>query len=222
MPPCAVLFDFDGTLADTENVHIVAWERTLADIGWDVPSDECARAAEVDDRDFLAEVFARRKVEDGDVAGWCARKQAIAARMLGDQPRLYPGVPALVGRLAGNGLALAIVTTTWRSSVDAVLGAAGLSGAFAAVVAKEDVTLTKPDPEGYRLALRRLSVAACSAVAIEDSPSGLAAARAAGLAVVALGHRRRSGDWHGEAPYLPDLRDPARVVDAIGMAASGG
>src|SRR4051794_725318 len=47
--PRAVFFDFDGVLADTENIHIAAWERTFGDLGWDVPPADCARAAEVDD-----------------------------------------------------------------------------------------------------------------------------------------------------------------------------
>ena len=67
----AVLFDFDGVIADTENVHVAAWQRTFGLMGW-IESDEvCARAAEIDDRAFVREVFARRKIE-GDVEGWVA------------------------------------------------------------------------------------------------------------------------------------------------------
>ena len=155
--PRAVLFDFDGVIADTENVHVAAWERTFGAMGWDVPAEQCARAAEIDDRAFLAEVFAERKIEEGDLDGWVARKQRLAAAMLADEPRLYPGVAELVGRLAGRAR-LAVVSTARREDIRGVLRAGGLLDAFAAIVGKEDVRATKPDPEPYRAALERLGV----------------------------------------------------------------
>ena len=111
MPPKAVLFDFDGVLADTENIHVAAWQRTFADLGWVVPDEDCARAAEVDDRVFLAEIFDRRKIEGGDVEGWVRRKQRLTAAMLADSPRLYPGAAELVRRLSGR-VRLGLVSTT--------------------------------------------------------------------------------------------------------------
>jgi len=69
----------------------------------------------------------------------------------------------------------------------------------------------KPAPDAYRLALSRLRVGAADAVAIEDSPSGLAAAQGAGIRVVAVGHRRGPGEWSGTAAYVADLTDLARV-----------
>jgi beta-phosphoglucomutase len=58
MPPKAILFDFDGVIADTENHHIAAWQRTLAVMGWQVADEVAARSAEIDDRDFLTQLFA--------------------------------------------------------------------------------------------------------------------------------------------------------------------
>jgi beta-phosphoglucomutase-like phosphatase (HAD superfamily) len=114
MPLRALLLDFDGVLADTENVHVAAWQRTLADLGWEVSDELCARAAEEDDRIFLADLFAARKVEGGDVDGWIRRKQALTIAMLRDSPRLYPGVAALVDAARGRAR-LAVVTGTWRA-----------------------------------------------------------------------------------------------------------
>ncbi len=159
----------------------------------------CARAAEVDDRAFVAEVFARRKIEGGDVEGWVARKQELTLRLLADSPQGLPG-RRRPGRAAPEGQArLGVVTTTWRANVEAVLEASGLREAFELIIAKEDVKAAKPDPEGYRLALARLKLPAGEVVALEDSPSGLAAARGAGVRVVAVGHRRAAGEWAGEA-----------------------
>ena len=114
---------------------------------------------------------------------------------------------------------MAIVTTTWRANVESVLEASGLAGAFEFAVTKEDVRGRKPDPEGYRLALARLKLPPDEVVALEDSPAGLAAARGAGLGVVAVGHRRGPGDWSGDAPYVAGLADGSLVLDRLGLRA---
>ena len=97
MAPLAVLFDFDGVIADTENHHIAAWQRTLMALGWEVPDEIAARSAEVDDREFLRELFAHHEIKDGDIEGWVRKKQALTIRLLQDAPRIYPGVVELVG-----------------------------------------------------------------------------------------------------------------------------
>lgn len=215
-PPRAVLFDFDGVIADTANVHVAAWERTFALMGWDVPPEVCARAVEEDDRAFLADLLADQGIKGGDIAGWVGRKQGLARVLLADVPRLYPGVPELVGRLRDRA-ALAVVSVTWRENVAIVLGISGLSDAFRVIIGKEDVSATKPDPEPYRLALSRLGIAPEEAVALEDSPSGLTSARDAGLRCVAVGHRRPAGGWTEGAAFLPDLRDADRAMEALGF-----
>ncbi|WP_435021506.1 HAD family hydrolase [Tundrisphaera sp. TA3] len=214
MPTRAVLFDFDGVIADTENVHVAAWQRTFGALGWDESEEACLRAMEVDDRQFLAEVFARRGIEGGDVEGWVRRKQDLTLSLLADAPRIYPGVAELVARLKEYAR-LAVVSTTWRANVEAVLRSAGLLDVFPIIIAKEDVAAPKPDPEGYRLALARLGLDAEDAAALEDSPTGLAAARAAGLRAVAVGHRRPMGDWAGEAEFVADFADPSAVLRVL-------
>jgi beta-phosphoglucomutase len=217
MLPRALLFDFDGVLADTENIHVAAWQRTFTDFGWEVPDVVCARAVEEDDRSFLASVFVERTIEGGDVAGWVRRKQELTIAMLNDSPRLYPGVPELIRAIHGR-VRLAVVSGTWRANVEVVLRASGLTDAFELIVGKEDVDAGKPDPACYRLALKRLKIAASRAAALEDSPTGIAAARAAGLRILAVGHRRPPGDWTGPAEYLPDLTRPAKVLEILGLA----
>ncbi len=219
MPTRAVLFDFDGVIAATENVHVVAWQRTFGVMGWDEPDESCAEAAEVDDRVFAARVFARRKIEGADVEGWVRRKRDLAEALLGDSPRIYPGLAALVRHL-GPRARLAIVSTSWRGHIEAVLRPAGLLEAFELVIAKEDVAAPKPDPEGYLLALARLGIDAGDAVAIEDSPAGLLAARGAGIRAVAVGHRRSGREWAGPASFLPDLTDREAATAAL-LGAAG-
>ena len=75
MPLKAILFDFDGVIADTDNHHIAAWQRTLSTLGWQVADDVAARSAEIDDRQFLAELFARHGIVSHKIDDWVRRKQ---------------------------------------------------------------------------------------------------------------------------------------------------
>ena len=214
--PRAVLLDFDGVIADTENLHVASWERTLAAIGFEVTTEQCIRAAEVDDRAFLTELLAARGIEGGDVDGWVGRKQALAEALLSECPRLYPGVAELVHALQGLAR-LAVVSSARRAEIAIVLEAGGIADAFEAIVGKEDVSAFKPDPEPYRIALDRLGLRPEQALAIEDSPTGLDAVRAAGVRCLVVGHRRPRGDWIGDADYLDDLTETPAVLRAIGI-----
>jgi beta-phosphoglucomutase len=196
-----VLLDFDGVIAETDNHHIAAWQRTLSVMGWQVADEVAARSAEIDDRAFLSELFAKHGIVSDKMEDWVLRKQALTVRMLKDSPRLYPGAADLIRALQGR-VRLAVVSGTWRENIKTVLDAAGLAGSFDTIVGKEDVTAVKPAPEAYHLALKRLRISARSSVAIEDSPSGIAAASAAGIRVLAVGHRRAFGDWVGNAAYI--------------------
>ena len=216
MPPRAVLFDFDGVLVDTENIHVAAWQRTLTRIGWELSDEAAAPAAEIDDRIFLAQLFAARKIENPDLNGWIKIKQALAESMLADGSQIYPGVVPLIQSLRSQGVRLGIVTTTWQRNVAIVLKATGLTDAFEVVIAKEDVAAVKPAPDGYQSALEYLGLEPSDAIAIEDSPTGAESARAAGLRVLAVGHRRPPGDWSG-ANFLPDLTNLDATLKTLGL-----
>jgi HAD superfamily hydrolase (TIGR01509 family) len=216
MPPKAILLDFDGVIADTENYHIAAWQRTLSDLGWHIADDVAARSAEIDDREFLAELFAERGIVSQKIEDWVLRKQALTVRMLKDSPRFYPGAVELIRLLRGKAK-LAIVSGTWRENIQAVLGAAGLTDCFETIVGKEDVSRVKPAAEAYALALKKLRVAARSAVAIEDSPTGLASARAAGIRVIAVGHRHPFGDWVADSLYVSGFEPVEGLLKNLGL-----
>ncbi len=216
MPPRALILDFDGVIADTENVHIAAWQRTFASLGWEMSDDLCARSMEIDDRVFLAEIFAAKRIEDGDIEGWVRKKQELTISMLTHTPRLVPGMAALI-REAGSRVVLAVVSSTWRANIETVLAVSGLAERFSVIVGKEDVEKPKPDPEGYRLALSRLKLRPSDAVVLEDSGSGLAAAQGAGIAAVAFCQLRGPGEWTGAAPRLMNLTPTADALRILGL-----
>lgn len=197
--PRAVLFDFNGVLVDDEPIHLRLLLRALAEEGIE-PPPAWARTTflGVDDRSCLRAAFgwARRDCDPVLEARLVARKAAHyqAEIRAGGYP-LFPGAEAAIAALAGAGLVLGIVSGALRAEVEGALRAFGLRQHFALVVAAEDVARGKPDPEGYERAigrLRRLGSAADrlvhphEIVAVEDSPAGLAAAAAAGLATLAV------------------------------------
>jgi HAD superfamily hydrolase (TIGR01509 family) len=212
----AILFDFDGVIAQTDNHHIAAWQRTLSVMGWQVSDEVAARSAEIDDREFLTELFAKRGIESDKIDDWVRRKQVLTASMLKNSPWLYPGVPDLIRKLSGR-VRLAVVSGTCRENIETVLEAARLADTFETIVGKEDVASVKPAPEAYQLALKRLRLSPKSSVAIEDCPTGLASARAAGVRVIAVGHRRPFGDWVGDATYVSGFEPVEGLLRHLGI-----
>ena len=73
MPLKAILLDFDGVIAETDNHHIAAWQRTLSALGWQIPDEVAARSAEIDDREFLVDLFAQRGVVSDKIEDWIRR-----------------------------------------------------------------------------------------------------------------------------------------------------
>lgn len=221
MPPTAVLLAFDGVLADTENYHVAAWQRTLSRLGWDVPDEVAARSVEIDDYTFAAEVFARRAVVQADLDGWVARKRALTLEMARLSPRLFPGAVELVTSLAGR-VRLAVTADAPRALVEAVLSGHGLLDRIELIVAADDVKAPRPDPECLRLAVKRMKLKANSpagsVLAVEGTPAGLRAARLAKISALAVGHRRPFDDWVGDAPYVSGLEPVAGLLAQIGFS----
>lgn len=215
-PPDAVFFDFDGVIADTENIHIAAWEETLGEIGWELDDIDCSPAASIDDRVFFAEFLASRGVTDGDIEGWTARKQRRTIEALSRDPRIFPGVVEIV-RALYDIIPLAVVTGTWRENVETALRTAGILDAFLMIVAKDDVKRPKPAPDCYRLALSSLGVASFRAAAIEDSITGYESATAAGMTCYLVGDRIAAEDRPPGAPVLESLADPRYVLRTLGF-----
>jgi HAD superfamily hydrolase (TIGR01509 family) len=205
----ALLFDFNGTLSDDEGVLCAIHRELFAEQGRPLSEQEYF--------DRLAGLSDPEIVERWLGTGHPATAEVLERRVQFFRERAGDGstVPQHVREAVLQASArsrLAVVSGAMRSEIDMVLRAAGLD-VFEVIVSAEDVTRGKPDPEGYLLALRRLRLQAGDAVAIEDAPPGIAAAKAAGLSCVAvLGTvpRERLGQADEIVPRLD-----AKLVDRL-------
>lgn len=189
-PPLkAVIFDFDGTLVDSEPIHGLATREGLATAGIDLSLEEfLARWVGLPDVQCFEQVAADRGLSlDRDTLERVRHtKNEVYERMaLAGEVPLVPGAVTLIHAL-GPAHALGICSAARRVEIEAALTRHNLLARIATIVGYEDVARSKPDPEGYLLTAKRLGLAPASCVAIEDTPRGIDAALAAGIAVVAV------------------------------------
>jgi histidinol-phosphate aminotransferase len=184
----AVIFDFDGVLADTEPLHLRAFQQTFGAHGWTLDDRSYAeRYLGYDDRATIAAFLRDHDLPvDRDALEALLREKAAAFDVLRSSGSvLYPSAPACVERL-GARFPLAIASGSLRTEIVAILNGAGLASAFRAIVSAEDVSRSKPAPDPYLRAAHLLGADAASCVVIEDSSFGLAAARTAGMKTIAV------------------------------------
>ncbi|MFN7679036.1 MAG: HAD-IA family hydrolase [Cyanobacteriota bacterium] len=187
----ALLWDVDGTLADTEDAgHRRAFNAAFraAGLPWQWESSTYRELLRVSGgrermRHFAVHSQGHVLSDDQVEALMDAKQRAYASLARRGELPLRPGVLRLVAEVAARGTPQALVTTSSRSAVAALLEGHGepLASAFAFWICGEDVDAKKPSPQAYVQALRRLELPPSQVVAIEDSPQGLAAAKGAAL-----------------------------------------
>jgi len=180
----AVLFDMDGLLVDSEPLWFEVERTVMARLGgqWGKADQQALIGGSLDRTVSWLLAKAAVPASRDDVARWLVAEMAalIGARGL----PLQPGAGPLLAGLDAAGVPHALVTASSRAIMEAVLKVTALS--FNVTVCGEDVRRGKPDPEPYTLAADRLGVPAAGCVVLEDSPTGIAAARAAGCPVIAV------------------------------------
>jgi HAD superfamily hydrolase (TIGR01509 family) len=179
-----ILFDFNGVIIDDEPQHCDALIATLAEYGYPLDRETYYRDyLGFDDRECFRFTFAGNgdRVDEARLREAIERKSTHYERAIRADMRLVSGAADFVEAAALDGHQLAIVSGALRREIALVLDLAGLAPHFAEIVAAEDVTACKPDPQGFNRARGSLGLAAGRCVVIEDSLPGLAAARAAGL-----------------------------------------
>lgn len=195
MPLKALIFDVDGTLAETEELHRICFNEAFANAGhdWEWSREVYCQLLKVTGgKERIRHYLDCRGLDLGmdaaaRIAVLHAEKNRLYAHRTASGVALRPGVRRLIAEARASGRAVAVATTTSRGNFDALVAAAfGSAGAssFSAVVTGEDVSRKKPDPEAYLQVLDRLGLMPSECLAFEDSRNGLLAAKAAGLSVV--------------------------------------
>jgi beta-phosphoglucomutase-like phosphatase (HAD superfamily) len=212
----ALIFDVDGTLADTEEAHREAFNSAFVEhrLDWHWSASDYAHwlavtggkerlAAFVDSLPIPIEECAALKARIPDIHRTKSDHYARLVRM-GRVP-LRAGIERLLEESASAGVTLAIASTTTRGNIDALLGAhfgAAAAGRFRVIGAGDAVTRKKPAPDIYRFVLRELGGSSADCVAVEDSGQGLAAAKRAGLFTVVTPSSWTSREDFSEADLL--------------------
>jgi len=204
----AVVFDFDGLLADTEGIHSRAWRCTLAECGVDVSADEYAdhwirRGL------GIADLVALRSLShDPDVL--VERKKALYLQEIAAELRAMPGALELLDSLRGR-LPLALVTSGRRVMVEPALAQLGMLDRFDVTITFEMVANAKPHPEPFLSAAALLGIDPGACVALEDAEKGVISAAEAGMPVIAVPNEHTlDNDFSRAALVVPSLRDVTR------------
>lgn len=170
----AVLFDMDGVILDSEPLHFAAFQATLGAFGHelDMSGFETHFIGKTDEEGIKQ--YFNFVNEEANVPIIMNEKAKKYLSLATDQLLPYPGVVNLIKQLSFL-VPLALVTGSSRNEVDVALKACDLEGVFSVIVTSNDITNSKPDPEGYLKAAKHLNVAAQDCVVVEDSPSGVSA-----------------------------------------------
>lgn len=183
----AILFDFDGVLADSEPVHYACWAEIVRpfgiDLTWDLYAGNCVGLT---DSAFLELIGnqANPPVSVAALREHYPRKRAMFLERMLAKPPVDPGLLRLIKSL--NNYKLAVVTSSNRKEIEPMLKRLEVRSCFGAVVCGGDVRRHKPEPDPYLLAAEILS--AKTPLVIEDSDAGVASAQAAGFDVIRVAH----------------------------------
>jgi HAD superfamily hydrolase (TIGR01509 family) len=179
--PDAILFDFDGVLADTEPIHFACWNQVLAQFGihvpWDIYARECIG---ISDRMMIERLAAQCTPPLAFETVWAEypRKQSFFRERIESEPPFLEETLNFLRELARQ-FPMAVVSSSGRTEVEPPLVRAGVGGCFQAMVCGREVANLKPAPDPYLRAAELLGVR--SPLVIEDSDAGIASATAAGF-----------------------------------------
>ena len=200
----AVIFDWDGVVVDSSSLHERSWEMVAARRGLSLPADHFKRGFGKKNNIIIPDLgWATDPVEIAALAHEKEETYRTLVREHGIAP--LAGVRELLETLQNNSIPAAIGSSTERANLDLLLDLMNLRRFFQVIVSGEEVTHGKPDPSIFLLAAERLGQAPQDCLVIEDAHVGIAAARRAGMPVLAV----------ATTHPLPELQNADAAVESL-------
>jgi HAD superfamily hydrolase (TIGR01509 family) len=178
-----VLLDIDGTLVDSNFLHVEAWARTFADLGLTVPAWRIQRSIGADSAELLGRLLGD---ETDDVRNRAKELHTTHYRELVPRLRVLPGARELISDLHARGVRIVLATSAPADELESLLDLLDIGDETHAVTSSEDVETAKPDPGIIAVALEKGGVSAENAIMIGDSTWDVTAAGRAGVRAVGL------------------------------------
>lgn len=200
----AALFDYDGTLVDSDAAHYACWNQALRPFGFGIDESfyavNCVGALSIQ---IARQIGHRYRLLPLSAQALADEKDALYEQWIGvNILPLRPGVEELLEFLAQANIATGIVTGAPLAGIQKTLHDHGIDGYFKLAISREAVARGKPAPDGYLVALRRLNVAGSAAVSFEDTRIGVLAAKAAGMRSFAIPSAFTAGQDFSAADHV--------------------
>jgi beta-phosphoglucomutase len=182
---CGAIWDVDGTLVDTAEMHFAAWTRLCQELGRPFSRADFAATFGKRNPEIFQYLFGNA-LNEAQIAELGDRKEDYYRAAARQGVELLPGARELLTTLRHHGVRQAIGSSAPRANVDLILSLTDTAGFFQAVVSSEDTTRGKPDPQVFLVAAERLGIAPKHCVVFEDAVAGVQAAKAGGMKCVAV------------------------------------
>ena len=185
MHPCAAIWDVDGTLVDTAELHFQAWLELFGQLDWPFSRADFQKTFGLRNPEIFR-ILRGDQLTEAEIADLGERKEVLYRAAARQGVDLLPGVRPLLLALHAAGFRQAIGSSAPRANLDLILQGTQTGHLFQSVVSSEDTQRGKPDPQVFQVAAARLGVPVERCVVFEDAVAGVQAAKAAGMRCVAV------------------------------------
>jgi beta-phosphoglucomutase len=182
----AAIFDMDGTMINNMAAHRQAWKEFLKRHNIQLTDEEYRAKINGKKNDAIFELVFNKPLSEAEMEAYTEEKEGIYREIYAPDIKEISGLTQVVAELQQKGLMTAIATTAPAKNRDFALRELGLEGKFGVILGEEHVKQGKPNPEIYLSAARELGVSPGQCLVFEDSPPGVASAKAAGMTVVGI------------------------------------
>ncbi len=180
-----ILWDMDGVIADSSSFHFAAWQETFAKRGIKFIKEDFTKLFGTRN-DFIIGTIMGKEFPERDVKILVQEKEETFRRKATGGIKPFPGVVRLLNALKKGNFKLGLASSAPKENIDLVLNELNLAGIFNCIVFGQEVSESKPSPQIYLLAAKKLEVTPSDCVVIEDSPLGVKAAKTAGMKCLAI------------------------------------